>query len=260
MNMDETTRSDAEPRAEAAATPANWREALPAELRGERALEKFADVPALAKSFLELDRFRGRAVVPPGKDATPEDRARFYERMGRPKEAKDYRLEMEGVEVQDPAVLEQYLATFHEMGLTDAQVSALSRFEAGRVRAAGEARARAVAEQWTSLEAEWGGERDAQLGHARRAASALGLEREELDRIADASGNPLGLMRALVKLGRGFAEDQAPGRVARDGGEGADAIQKRIDALQSGRLYQTQDAQTHREVQALYRKLYPAEE
>src|SRR3546814_16931008 len=80
----------------AAGTTDDWRSALSEEVRGHPALQGFDGVDALAREHVHLQRLIGRkGIVPPGEDAGEEERARFYEALGRPAAPADY-------EVSDP--------------------------------------------------------------------------------------------------------------------------------------------------------------
>src|SRR3546814_6770898 len=76
---------DADNNSGAAGTTDDWRSALSEEVRGHPALQGFDGVDALAREHVHLQRLIGRkGIVPPGEDAGEEERARFYEALGRP--------------------------------------------------------------------------------------------------------------------------------------------------------------------------------
>jgi hypothetical protein len=56
-------------------------------------LAKFKTGNDLAKSYLSLETKLGATITLPGKDATDEDKAAFYERLGRPKSKDGYVLD-----------------------------------------------------------------------------------------------------------------------------------------------------------------------
>lgn len=236
----------------------SWRETLPEDLRADKRFEKFGDIGALAKSFVELDTWRGKAIVPPGKDATPEERAKFYERLGRPKDAKGYKIDFgEGVEIKDQAAFEQYLAVFHAAGLTDAQAGELARFEAGRVKALHEKRKADLA----ALDQEWGDKKAANAEKVKRVRMALGMKAEDVQALGAEIGSTAAVVRLLLKLSDHLVEDTSVGDKHRDtGGETPEAIQKQIDELQTSKDYLNKDPATHAKVRALYKKLFPSQQ
>lgn len=63
--------------------PADWREGLPEELRGDPSLQDFKDVGGLAKSYLATKQQVGNSLRVPGEDATPEATQEFYDKVVR---------------------------------------------------------------------------------------------------------------------------------------------------------------------------------
>src|SRR5271157_2714976 len=74
-----------------------WRAGLPDDLKTNEVFAAHKTVGDFAKSHLELSakatELEGKLgnVIPKlGENATPEDRNKFFEALGRPKEAKEY--------------------------------------------------------------------------------------------------------------------------------------------------------------------------
>ncbi len=61
--------------------PADWRTALPEDLRGHASLKDYKDLASLAKSHVETKAMVGSSIRVPGPDASPEARAAFRERL-----------------------------------------------------------------------------------------------------------------------------------------------------------------------------------
>lgn len=61
--------------------PADWRTALPEELRAAPALKDVKDIAGLAKRFVDTQAMVGESIRPPKADSTPEERAAFRERL-----------------------------------------------------------------------------------------------------------------------------------------------------------------------------------
>ena len=77
------------------ATPINFIDSLPEDVRAEPSLKNFSDVGGLAKSYVHAQRLIGADKVPiPGKSATDEDWNMIYSRLGRPDDAKGYEVKM----------------------------------------------------------------------------------------------------------------------------------------------------------------------
>jgi hypothetical protein len=65
-----------------------WRDSVAPEHR--KVADKFLSPADVVRSYAELERKLGSAITPPPPDAPPEERERFFERLGRPKRVEDY--------------------------------------------------------------------------------------------------------------------------------------------------------------------------
>lgn len=84
---------------------------------------------AIAKKAHELDKFVGGAVKLPGKDATDEERAAFYNKLGRPPEPTGYEFKVPESMPEnlpyDEGFANDYRDIAHRHGLTATQAAAL---------------------------------------------------------------------------------------------------------------------------------------
>jgi hypothetical protein len=74
----------------------DWMADLPDDLKSSETLGKFKGPKghhALAKSYVELEKRLGKAIVRPSEDAKPEEWNRFYSQVGRPESADKYSFE-----------------------------------------------------------------------------------------------------------------------------------------------------------------------
>lgn len=72
-----------------------WTEQLPAELKTAdflKTFSKFKKVGDLAKSYSELEKKTGNSIAIPGENASEEEKAAFYEKLGRLKSADEYKV------------------------------------------------------------------------------------------------------------------------------------------------------------------------
>ena len=73
-----------------------WTSQLPDEIKKDNdfmgKLKNFAKIGDLAKSYSELEKKLGSSIVKPSEDASEEEKAQFYEQLGKPKTAKEYEL------------------------------------------------------------------------------------------------------------------------------------------------------------------------
>jgi hypothetical protein len=239
--------------------PADWRDGLPKDMH--RVAEKFESPADVVKSYAVLERRLGRSVTIPAEDATREENAAFYARLGRPETP-------EGYEVRLPADLPDhlrppsdalegradFLAAMHAAGATPAIVQAAFDWYYGtlgkadaEMRRAQEA-ARSGAEK--SLRTEWGAAYERNIELARRAARRFGgddlVDRFERFGLAD---DPV-CLKAFRAIGAAMAED---GLLAGDGVPAGDA-QQRIDRIMKDHFGRPSYAST--EVQDELRDLY----
>lgn len=235
----------------AARQPAEFTTLLPEEIRGEAYFKDLRDVPALATKAFNQAKLIGRLgdperlVLVPGADATPEDWATVWGRLGRPEAPDKYQLAdpekiPEGLTI-NPESKTQFAAKAHELGLSQKQADALyQHINAGRIAGysavvAGEQTA--LAEVETALKRELGQAYD-------RAAEDGNLAVDHLDKKLQLNGGleaaigklPAGSRAALFKafalVGAGLREDgtllgQGGGGGFGDGLTPAQALQQR---------------------------------
>jgi hypothetical protein len=90
----------------------------------------------IAKTAFEQQKLLGSSVRIPGEKATEEERAAFLDKLGRPKEAKDYSFEPPKDLPEDLPYDGERAAEFkgvaHTLGLTDSQAKGLHDWFAGK--------------------------------------------------------------------------------------------------------------------------------
>jgi hypothetical protein len=110
---------------------ANWREALPEDIRANKTFEKFDGVPALAKSYASLEQAYSKKieglVKVPGSDAKPDEVAAYRAAIGVPQIPDQYTLDV--AESLRPILPLESLAPFkqifHQLGIPGAQAQQL---------------------------------------------------------------------------------------------------------------------------------------
>jgi hypothetical protein len=213
----------------------DWRAALPEAVRASPALADVKDVGALAQAFVETKALVGSSIRIPGPDAAPEVRKAFvsrltekvpelvmvadgdddaakaarealWQRLGKPKEAKEYALPKD---VELPAdALEALRAEAADVGLTKAQFVARAKRAAEAIGAG----TRQFQEAQAALRKEWGAATDERLQAA--AATALKLGDAELAK-AIQSGQAVPALAKLL-----FAVSKTTGETREGAGQG----------------------------------------
>jgi len=193
---------------------AAWCEQLPPEMRNnaETAAKfaKFQKVGDMAKAFLELSAeaaVKAGGVAIPGKDATAEAVAEFWEKAGRPKTADGYSFakdtELEG---------DAFAQAAFKANLTSAQADVLfknlNELGAAQIQAAQEARAQQVKETASVLSAEFGSKYQEKMALLTRGLAAAGPNIGNILRQAGLAGNP-DIIKAFIAFGEMTAESGA---------------------------------------------------
>jgi hypothetical protein len=120
--------------------PGSWdlvKSMIPEELQDEKLWENIQDTPTLLKNYAHAQKFQGQAVRIPGEDATPEDLAKFYSKLGRPEAADGYEVTLPDIKGGwDDGLVEDFKKVAHETGMTPKQVQDVLNFYGPSINAA----------------------------------------------------------------------------------------------------------------------------
>lgn len=146
-------------------------------------LAKFKDVSGLAKSYGELEKSYGGAIRIPGPDATEEQRAEYYTKLGRPETPDKYEIQFAENTPVDEKLLSTYRSEAYKLGLTQEQAKGLAEWWAGQAQGMGEAGSediKADLAKWDQeLDQTWGWQKDRNIELASRALkTAIGNDAE----------------------------------------------------------------------------------
>ena len=196
---------------------ANWRSALPTELQTDPSIQMFNDIPALVKSYIHAQKTVGAdKIVIPGKHATEQDWQGVYERLGLPKDIKDYEIKLAESASIDQEFTDSFRAAAHKAGVLPQQAQKLADwFSEVNAKAetdiANEQKAQHEADI-AALKNEWGAAFDKNLRYAGQ------VIRENADpemvKYLDESGlgNDVRLIKLLSSVAQKYMkEDQAIG-------------------------------------------------
>lgn len=214
-----------------------WLATAPEEFRADPHLAKYKTQDEFFKAEKNQREMLGRkGVILPTEKATPEERAAFYNQLGRPEKPEGYKLVLpeklpEGFTVT-PEFNAKFVASAHKWGLTNAQAQeALTDFlgdaannHMQQMQAAKEARDAAG----TQLKNEWGAKYDENFARAQKALKAFGG-----DEMVAKHGNDPQFIKTWAQVGEKISEDKMPnlnGGGSQGGSEAGDA-QKQIDAV-----------------------------
>lgn len=211
----------------------------------------------------------GRTIVLPKEDATPEERAAFYQKIGAPEKADGYKVP-EAL-AQDPVVA-KYRDVAHKAGISQAQFEQNIGFlqAAAAEMQASQTQARAVQgeQDIAALRGEWGMKFDENMELGKRAAAQFipakdMAERQAiLERLEGAMGTGA-MLKLFASIGAGLGEHKAhgsgdPGQM---GAMTPAEAQARIVALRNDKAwaadYVKGDAAKRAEMERLHRFAYP---
>jgi hypothetical protein len=185
----------------------------------------FKDIPSVVGSYRNLEKLHGvpadRLLKVPGPDAKPEEIAAYRERLGMPKDPKEYKLaKFDAGSEAEQANFEAFLrSTFHGLGAPANLVEGFSQkwaeFVTGAQTAAAKARQDQQAAEEAELKGKMGTNYEKFVNVAKQAGDAFGLKAEHIDALEEAIGFKA-TMTFLNSVGAKLGEAKFAG-----GGDGA---------------------------------------
>jgi hypothetical protein len=220
---------------------ADWKSALAPDLKGFIEERGFKDPGEVAEQYRNLEKLRGvpenRLLKLPESLEDQTAMGAIYDRLGRPKTAKDYGIEVPK-ENGDPKQAEWAGDLFHKAGLTKAQGEAISKAWNERQTQAftqiKEASTLAKTQADAALTKEWGAAYAQNVELANKGAATLGLTPDEVEGIGALKGREV-LMKKLMDIGRSLGEATFHGgtKPAGDTKFSPDGAQTKIKELMS---------------------------
>ena len=197
-------------------TPASWKSSISEEFRNDPNIEKFTEIDALAKSYINATRMIGQdKVAVPNKNSTEDQWNEVYSKLGRPETADKYALNIESEAVaMDEGAIKSFAEQSHKLGLNNTQAQGILEFyknnmESSAQRATVDTET-AQAQAETELRAEWGKDFDSNVSKASALAKAnmnpdiLDLQMQDGTRIGD---HPE-IIKGFAKIAGMLSEDK----------------------------------------------------
>lgn len=194
-----------------------WMQGLPEELRTDKSLATFKDLPSLAKSFVTTKQMVGKAKVAIPSDTSGEGEwNEFWKAAGRPDTADDYGLKRPDempAEMFNEELAKSAQQVFHKIGLSKKQAEALLAFNTQSAlsahKQAQQAATDAQEEAKAALTSEWGHgkgyEAKLHLGNVAIEQGVAGNE-DFRAKIVQKFGNDPDFIKFAANLGGKFAE------------------------------------------------------
>ena len=238
----------------------NWRDGLASDAAKEYA-ERFTDVGKLVDGAIDMRKQLSTAIVPPGKDATPEELVAYHKQIGVPKTPEGYKFSvLKGEEPTDTdkAFQASLAKTFHAANITSDQAKLLNTSWNELVEATRDSQLVAdkqfADEAATVLRKSWpGAEYDKNKAYAESASLwAFGDQMEEVRHLETKDGNfimdhPV-MLRAMAAIGR---EMQEGGLVPPMDADATEQAQDQINELR-GRIEKAQSEGNSKEANRLF--------
>ena len=193
-----------------------WKEAISEEFRNDPNIEKFTEIDALAKSYINATKMIGQdKVALPNKNSTEDQWNEFYDKTGRPESADKYSLDVKSDVVPlDNGAVKQFAENAHKLGLSNKQAQGVLEFYKNSMEGTAQQSkvdtetAQVQAEQ--ELRQEWGREFENNVKKAGALAKAninsdiLDLELKSGIRVGD---HPE-LIKGFAKIASMMSEDK----------------------------------------------------
>jgi len=194
---------------EAKAAPAagDWKTELPEELK--KSMERFKTPVDVAKSYRELEKLLGKSV----QDMTPEERERFYKRVGRPDSPDGYELDAvilpKGIE-RSPEADTTFKKIAHELNLSKDQAKKLHKWASEQandmIAEATRVSTKKKDEAVSTLRKEWGADYEANLAGVNTLMRTFG-DADVVRYLNSGPGNEPAMLKFLQRIKETMSED-----------------------------------------------------
>ena len=197
----------------ATATPQapSWTEGFSEDAMGYVQNKGWDSPQSMLESYRNLEKFSGgskNVVELPGVDATDDQMANFYDRLGRPQSPDQYGFNLP--EGADMDLVNWFGETAHRHGLSSKQAQSLfnewNEMSQSRMENMQHEMKVANEQQLQELKREWGSDYDTNLDAGRRAVAALGYDEQSLSSLEEKMGTSE-MMKLFSQIGARMGED-----------------------------------------------------
>ena len=202
--------------ADTPAPQSSWKDSISEAYRNDPSIEKFTEIDALAKSYINATKMIGQdKIVIPNKNSTEEVWQEAYTKLGRPETPDQYNLKVESDVVKmDDNAIKSFAEQSHKLGLNSKQAEGILNFYKDNMEGIAQQSkidtetAQAQSEQ--VLRQEWGRDFDAKVKQAGAIAKA-NINPEVLD-MTLSNGTRLGdhpeIIKGFAKIASMMSEDK----------------------------------------------------
>jgi len=117
-------------KAETPAPQSTWKDSISEEFRSDPSIEKFTEIDALAKSYINATKMIGQdKLVIPNNNSTDDQWSEVYSKLGRPESADKYELDSKSETVpMDEGAIKSFAEQSHKLGLNNKQAQGILEF------------------------------------------------------------------------------------------------------------------------------------
>jgi hypothetical protein len=216
VKTEPTTETKLEVTTTTTTTTSSWKESISEQYRNDPNIEKFTEIDALAKSYINATKMIGQdKVVIPTNNSTEEAWNEVYDKLGRPESAEKYSLDAKSEVVNlDEAAIKSFAEQSHKLGLNNKQAQGILEFYKNNMEGTAQQEkidmetAHAQSEQ--QLRQEWGRDFDSKLKQAKALAQA-NIDRNFLEsQLKDGSkvGDHPEVIKGFAKMASMMQEDK----------------------------------------------------
>jgi len=217
----ETTTTETAQPTTPVATPAaqptsSWKDSISEEYRADPSIEKFTEIDALAKCYINATKMIGQdKIVIPTKNSGQEAWDEAYAKLGRPESADKYALDVKSDVVPfDETAIKSFAEQSHKLGLNNKQAQGILEFYKNNMEGSAQQAkidtetAQSQSEQ--ELRQEWGRDFEGKVKQAGALAKA-NINPEVLD-MTLSNGTRLGdhpeIIKGFAKIAGMMSEDK----------------------------------------------------
>jgi hypothetical protein len=206
-------------KADTPAPQTSWKDSISEEYRADPNIEKFTEIDALAKSYINATKMIGQdKVAIPNNNSTEDQWNEVYAKLGRPESADKYSLDINSEVVNlDENAIKSFAEQSHKLGLNNKQAQGILEFYKNNMEGTAQQSkidtetAQAQAEQ--QLRAEWGRDFEGKVKQAGALAKA-NINPEVLDmQLQDGTriGDHPEIIKGFAKIANMMSEDKILG-------------------------------------------------
>jgi len=215
--VETTTTETVQPTTTPAAQPtSSWKDSISEDYRNDPSIEKFTEIDALAKSYINATKMIGQdKIVIPTKNSTEETWEEAYTKLGRPESPEKYNFDVKSdVVSMDEGAIKSFAEQSHKLGLNNKQAAGILDFYKNNMEGSAQQAkidtqtAQANSEQ--ELRQEWGRDFEGKVKQAGALAKA-NINPEVLD-MTLSNGIRLGdhpeIIKGFSKIAEMMSEDK----------------------------------------------------